>query len=70
MVDVDGARQAEVRGDGAGILKIDSANDKACVSVTFKSDTLPLAERAGRAGRPRRYLSKPSACDALRRRRG
>jgi len=42
VVDADGARQAEVRGDGAGIHTLDSANDKAYTSVSFKSDTLPL----------------------------
>jgi uncharacterized protein GlcG (DUF336 family) len=46
VVDIDGAHQAEVRGDGAGIHTLDSANDKAYTAVTFRSDTLPLAERA------------------------
>jgi uncharacterized protein GlcG (DUF336 family) len=50
VVDADGARQAEVRGDGAGIHTLDSANDKAYTSVSFKSDTLPLAERAKEPG--------------------
>jgi len=50
LVDVDGARQAELRGDGAGIHTLDSANDKAYTSVTFRSDTLPLAERAKEPG--------------------
>jgi uncharacterized protein GlcG (DUF336 family) len=50
VVDVDGAHQAEVRGDGAGIHTIDSANDKAYTSVSFKSDTLALAERAKEPG--------------------
>jgi uncharacterized protein GlcG (DUF336 family) len=50
LVDADGARQAELRGDGAGIHTLDSANDKAYTSVTFRSDTLPLAERAKEPG--------------------
>ena len=50
LVDIDGARQAELRGDGAGIHTLDSANDKAYTSVTFRSDTLPLAERAKEPG--------------------
>ena len=50
VVDVDGAHQAEVRGDGAGIHTIDSANDKAYTAVSFKSDTLGLAERAKEPG--------------------
>jgi uncharacterized protein GlcG (DUF336 family) len=50
VVDIDGAHQAEVRGDGAGIHSLDSANDKAYTAVTFRSDTLPLAERAKEPG--------------------
>jgi len=50
VVDIDGAHQAEVRGDGAGIHSIDSAGDKAYTAVTFRSDTLPLAERAKEPG--------------------
>jgi uncharacterized protein GlcG (DUF336 family) len=50
VVDVDGAHQAEVRGDGAGIHTLDSANDKAYTSVTFRTDTLVLAERAKEPG--------------------
>ena len=50
LVDIDGVRQAELRGDGAGIHSLDSANDKAYTSVTFRSDTLPLAERAKEPG--------------------
>src|ERR1700726_4714882 len=37
VVDADGARQAEVRGDGAGIHTLDSANDKPYPSVSFRS---------------------------------
>jgi uncharacterized protein GlcG (DUF336 family) len=50
VVDADGARQAELRGDGAGIHTLDSANDKAYTSVSFKADTLALAERAKEPG--------------------
>src|SRR5215469_11126521 len=50
VVDIDGAHQAEVRGDGAGIHTLDSANDKAYTAVTFRTDTLPLAERAKEPG--------------------
>ncbi len=46
VVDADGATMAVVRGDGAGIHTLDSAHDKAYTSVTFKNDTLALAERA------------------------
>jgi uncharacterized protein GlcG (DUF336 family) len=46
VVDADGATIAAVRGDGAGIHTLDSAHDKAYTSVTFKNDTMALAERA------------------------
>jgi len=46
LVDADGAILATLRGDGAGIHTIDSAHDKAYTSVSFKNDTLALAERA------------------------
>jgi uncharacterized protein GlcG (DUF336 family) len=46
VVDADGVRQAELRGDGAGIHTIDSANDKAYTSLTFKTDTGLLVERS------------------------
>jgi uncharacterized protein GlcG (DUF336 family) len=46
VVDADGQIIAVVRGDGAGIHTIDSAHDKAYTSVSFKNDTLALAERA------------------------
>src|SRR5712671_2426647 len=50
VVDADGARQADLRGDGAGIHTLDSANDKAYTAVSFKADTLVLAERAKEPG--------------------
>jgi uncharacterized protein GlcG (DUF336 family) len=46
VVDADGATIAAVRGDGAGIHTLDSAHDKAYTSVTFKNDTMALADRA------------------------
>ena len=50
LVDSDGVRQAELRGDGAGIHTLDSANDKAYTSLTFKADTGSLVERAQAIG--------------------
>ncbi len=50
VVDNDGVRQAELRGDGAGIHTIDSANDKAYTSLTFKADTGALVSRANAIG--------------------
>ena len=46
LLDADGATIAALRGDGAGIHTLDSAHDKAYTAASFKSDTLPLAERA------------------------
>ena len=46
VVDADGVRQAVLRGDRAGSHTLDSANDKAYTSATFKADTSALFERA------------------------
>lgn len=45
VVDADGATIVEMRGDGAGIHTLDSAHYKAYTSVSFKNDTIALAER-------------------------
>ena len=50
VVDADGATIAAVRGDGAGIHTLDSANDKAYTSLTFKTDTGVLVGRANAIG--------------------
>jgi uncharacterized protein GlcG (DUF336 family) len=44
--DADGAIIVALRGDGAGIHTLDSAHDKAYTAVSFKNDTLAVAERA------------------------
>ena len=46
VVDADGVIIATIRGDGVGAHSLDSALDKAFTAVSFKSDTLALAERA------------------------
>ena len=46
VVDADGATIVALRGDGAGIHTLDSAKDKAYTAVSFKNDTLALADRA------------------------
>ncbi len=46
VLDADGATMAALRGDGAGIHTLDSAHDKAYTAVSFRNDTLALAERA------------------------
>ena len=46
VLDADGATIVALRGDGAGIHTLDSAHDKAYTAVSFKNDTITLAERA------------------------
>jgi uncharacterized protein GlcG (DUF336 family) len=46
VLDADGAIIAVLRGDAAGVHTLDSAHDKAYTSVSFKNDTLALADRA------------------------
>lgn len=46
IVDADGVRQAELRGDHAGSHTLDSANDKAYTAASFKTATSALTERA------------------------
>ena len=46
VLDADGVVIASLRGDGAGIHTLDSAHDKAYTSVSFRTDTITLAERA------------------------
>ncbi len=46
VVDADGVRQAVLRGDRTGSHTLDSANDKAYTSASFKADTSALVERA------------------------
>jgi uncharacterized protein GlcG (DUF336 family) len=46
VLDADGATVVVLRGDDAGIHTLDSAHDKAYTNVSFKNDTLALAERA------------------------
>ena len=46
VVDADGVTIATLRGDGTGAHTLDSAYDKAYTAVSFKNDTLALADRA------------------------
>ena len=46
LVDGDGQTIVAIRGDGAGIHTLDSAHAKAYTSVSFKNDTMALAQRA------------------------
>ena len=46
ILDVSGVQQAMLRGDGAGIHTVETADHKAYTAVTFKVDTIELVERA------------------------
>ena len=46
LLDMDGVRQALLRGDGAGIQTLDSAYAKAFTAVSAKRDTAQLVEDA------------------------
>ncbi|MGO8800010.1 MAG: GlcG/HbpS family heme-binding protein [Roseiarcus sp.] len=46
VVDADGVTIVALRGDGAGAHTLHSAYDKAYTAVSFRNDTLALAERA------------------------
>ena len=46
VLDIDGVRQALLRGDGAGIATLEVANDKAFTSISTRTDTGVLVERA------------------------
>jgi uncharacterized protein GlcG (DUF336 family) len=46
VLDMDGARQAVLRGDGAGIATLEVAYDKAFTSVSTRTDTGVLVNRA------------------------
>ena len=39
VLDIDGVRQAMLRGDGAGIATLEVANDKAFTSISTRTDT-------------------------------
>ena len=46
VLDIDGVRQAMLRGDGAGIATLGVAYDKAFTSISTRTDTGVLVERA------------------------
>ena len=45
VLDIDGVRQALLRGDGAGIATLEVAYDKAFTSISTRSDTGVLVDR-------------------------
>jgi uncharacterized protein GlcG (DUF336 family) len=59
LVDIDGVRQAMLRGDGAGILTLDTSNDKAYTAIAFRADTGVLVERAKTTPPSQIFLKEP-----------
>jgi len=45
VIDIDGVRQAVLRGDGASIHTFDSSYMKAYTAATYRTDTIDLVER-------------------------
>jgi len=58
VLDIDGVRQAMLRGDGAGIATLEVANDKAFTSITTRSDGGVLADRF-KTTPPSQFFLKP-----------
>ena len=52
VLDMDGVRQAQLRGDGAGIHTLDSSYHKAFTAVTFEVDTIELVRQSQTPGAP------------------
>lgn len=46
ILDTSGVQQAMLRGDGAGIHTVETADSKAFTALTFKVDSIQLVERA------------------------
>lgn len=58
VLDIDGVRQAMLRGDGAGIATIGVAYDKAFTSISTRSDTGVLVDRF-KTTPPSQFFLKP-----------
>jgi uncharacterized protein GlcG (DUF336 family) len=58
VLDIDGVRQAMLRGDGAGIATLGVANDKAFTSISTRSDTGAVVERF-KTTQPSQFFLKP-----------
>ena len=58
VLDIDGVRQALLRGDGAGIATLEVAYDKAFTSISTRSDTGVLVDRF-KTTPPSQFFLKP-----------
>jgi uncharacterized protein GlcG (DUF336 family) len=52
VLDPDGAQQAFLRGDGAGIHTVEMADYKAYTALSFRTDGIDLVERAAKGNVP------------------
>ena len=59
VLDIDGVRQALLRGDGAGIATLEVAYDKAFTSIATRSDTGVLVDRAKTTPPSQFFLKAP-----------
>ena len=59
VLDIDGVRQALLRGDGAGIATLQVAYDKAFTSISTRSDTGVLVDRAKTTPPSQFFLKTP-----------
>jgi uncharacterized protein GlcG (DUF336 family) len=59
VLDIDGVRQALLRGDGAGIATLEVAYDKAFTSISTRSDTGVLVDRAKTTPPSQFFLKTP-----------
>jgi len=59
VLDIDGVRQALLRGDGAGIATLEVAYDKAFTSISTRSDTGALVDRFKTATPSQFFLKTP-----------
>jgi uncharacterized protein GlcG (DUF336 family) len=59
VLDIDGVRQALLRGDGAGIATLEVAYDKAFTSITTRNDTGVLVDRF-KTTPPSQFFLKPA----------
>jgi uncharacterized protein GlcG (DUF336 family) len=62
LLDIDGVRQAMLRGDGAGIATLDVSNDKAYTAMTTRTDTPAFSSSARKRHRHRRSSSRSRTC--------
>jgi uncharacterized protein GlcG (DUF336 family) len=64
VVDTDGVRQGTLRGDGASVHTLDSSYLKAYTAMTYREDSIVLAERLKGAPMPPLQMKLPNVAFA------